>query len=233
MGDDSDMSAPNADCSVERDPAVWTIVVAGGSGLRFGEHKQFVDLAGLSVVERSVETAAAVSGGVAVAVPAEFVETLTFDVPQGCTIEIVQGGSSRAESVRCGLQAVPQTAEVILVHDAARPLASSELFARVVAAVRDGAEGVVPVIPVTDTIRSRAGGVVDRDSLLSVQTPQGFAADVLRSAHASGGDATDDASLVELLGHPITVVDGDPANLKITNPTDLPAAEAVLRQRAS
>ncbi|RZV43325.1 MAG: 2-C-methyl-D-erythritol 4-phosphate cytidylyltransferase [Acidimicrobiales bacterium] len=225
------MSGPNADCSGERGSNVWTVVVAGGSGLRFGEHKQFVDLVGKSVVQRSVEAAAAVSGGVVVAIPESFVSAFQLADIDGCAIEIVAGGSTRAESVRAGLRTVPDDAEVILVHDAARPMASPDLFGRVVAAVRSGNDAVVPAVPVTDTIRHRDGGVVDREMLLLVQTPQGFAANVLREAHATGADATDDASLVELIGRTVTVVDGEPENLKITNPTDLTAAEAVVRQR--
>jgi len=225
------MSGPNADCSLERDPNTWTVVVAGGSGLRFGEHKQFLDLAGKSVVQRSVEAAAAVSSGVVVAIPESFLSAFALTEIDGCTIEIVAGGSTRAESVRAGLRMVPDDAEVILVHDAARPMASPDLFGRVVNAIRSGNEAVVPAIQVTDTIRQRDGGVVDRETLLSVQTPQGFAANALREAHASGAEATDDASLVELIGRTVTVVDGEPENLKITNPTDLTVAEAVVRQR--
>ena len=89
---------------------------------------------------------------------------------------------------------------MVLVHDAARPLASADLFARVVDAVRHGADAVVPVVAVADTLRRRAGGVVDRDELVAVQTPQGFRAAALRDAHATGAEATDDASLVEAAG---------------------------------
>lgn len=233
MGDDSDMSGSNADCFVQRDANTWTVIVAGGSGVRFGRHKQFVDLAGKSVVQRSAEAAGSVSGGVVIAVPESFVGELHIEAPVECEVMIVAGGSTRAESVRAGLTAVPDSAEIILVHDAARPLATPELFNRIVKAVRAGADAVVPAVAVTDTIRHLDGGVVDRDSLLSVQTPQGFAATVLREAHELGGDATDDATLAEANGRPVTVIDGDPANLKITNPTDLPAAEAVLRERAT
>jgi 2-C-methyl-D-erythritol 4-phosphate cytidylyltransferase len=233
MGDDSDMSGPNADRFVERDPNTWTVIVAGGSGVRFGEHKQFVDLDGKSVVQRSAEAAGSVSAGVVIAVPESFVDELTIDPTGAYVIEIVAGGASRAGSVRAGLAMVPDSAEIILVHDAARPLATPELFSRIVQAVRAGADAVVPAVGVTDTIRHRDGGVVDRDTLLSVQTPQGFVSAVLREAHAGQGDATDDATLAEAIGRSVTVIDGEPANLKITNPTDLPAAEAVLRQRAT
>jgi 2-C-methyl-D-erythritol 4-phosphate cytidylyltransferase len=115
----------------------------------------------------------------------------------------------------------------VLVHDSARPLATAELYGRVVEALNAGAAAVVPVVPVADTIRRVAGGVVDRADLRAVQTPQGFRADVLRAAHAAGGDATDDAGLVEALGHPIVMVEGDPVNRKITTADDLVVARAL------
>ena len=134
--------------------------------------------------------------------------------------------------MRAGLAAVPEAAEVIVVHDAARPLASEALFAAVVGAVRDGADAAVPGVPVTDTLRRRGGGLVDRDELVAVQTPQAFAADRLRAVHATEPEATDDASLVEAAGGRVVVVDGEPANRKITEPADLAVAAALLEERA-
>jgi 2-C-methyl-D-erythritol 4-phosphate cytidylyltransferase len=121
---------------------------------------------------------------------------------------------------------VPDGAAVICVHDAARPLATAELFARVIGAVRDGAAGAVPGVAVTDTIKVIDGvGTVtatpDRSSLVAVQTPQAFAAAALRDAHAAGGDGTDDAALVEQSGGRIVVVAGEAWNRKITEPEDL------------
>jgi 2-C-methyl-D-erythritol 4-phosphate cytidylyltransferase len=116
-----------------------------------------------------------------------------------------------------------------VVHDGARPLAGAELFARVVDAVRGGADAAVPGVDVTDTLRHRSGGPVDRGGLLAVQTPQAFRATALREAHAGEPDATDDASLVEAMGGKVVVVEGSPANLKITRPIDLAIAEALLR----
>ncbi len=120
----------------------------------------------------------------------------------------------------------------IVVHDAARPLADPALFERVIAAVRDGADGAVPGVPVPDTIKrvDPAGHVIetlDRAALRAIQTPQAFAADVLRRAHAGEGDATDDAALVEAAGGRVVVVEGDPANLKVTGRDDLVRAEAL------
>jgi 2-C-methyl-D-erythritol 4-phosphate cytidylyltransferase len=145
---------------------------------------------------------------------------------------VVTGGPTRADSVRAGLAAVPRDAAVIIVHDAARPLASPALFAAVVGALGEGgAEGAIPVLEVSDTLKrtsgDEVGATVDRDGLVTVQTPQAFAADTLRAAHRSGGQATDDAGLLELLGAPVRTVPGDPWNLKITGPGDLDIAEAL------
>ena len=117
---------------------------------------------------------------------------------------MVAGASTRSGSVRAGLDAVPTDVEVVLVHDAARPLASPDLFAAVVAAVVDGVDGVVPAVPLSDTVKRVSGGVVvetiDRTTLVTVQTPQGFRAGALREAHRDAGDASDDAALLELRG---------------------------------
>lgn len=205
---------------------VWTVVVAGGRGARFGGHKQLEPLGGETVLGRAVREAAGASEGVVVVVPAELVGRGVGALP--ATATVVAGGPTRAASVRAGLAGVPDGAEVVLVHDAARPLATAALFARVVAGVRAGAEAVVPVVPVHDTIRAVGGGVVDRDGLRAVQTPQGFAAPALRAAHAAGADATDDATLVEATGARVVLVDGEPENLKITRPTDLVVARALV-----
>ncbi|MXZ77498.1 MAG: 2-C-methyl-D-erythritol 4-phosphate cytidylyltransferase [Acidimicrobiia bacterium] len=207
------------------DPSVWTVVVAAGSGTRFGGAKQYLELAGSRIVDRSVAVAAQVSDGVVVVVPAEDVEAESARLAAD---SVVAGGPSRAASVRNGLAAVPHEADVICVHDAARPLASPEIYERVVQEVDSGAAGAVPVVPVTDTIRSVDGGVVDRNALQAVQTPQAFRAELLRMAHADAADATDDASLVEAAGYAVVAVDGHPRNIKITHPDDLAAAEAWL-----
>jgi 2-C-methyl-D-erythritol 4-phosphate cytidylyltransferase len=128
--------------------------------------------------------------------------------------------------VRAGLAEVPADALVVLVHDAARPLVSDEVVERVLAPLSDGWDGVVPGLPVGDTLKrvGADGGVeetVSRDGLWAVQTPQAFAADALRGAQASGADATDCASLVEAAGGRVKVVDGDPHLLKVTSEADL------------
>jgi 2-C-methyl-D-erythritol 4-phosphate cytidylyltransferase len=194
---------------------IWTIVVGGGSGRRFGTAKQYEVLGDARVIDRSVAVAQEVSDGVVVVVPPEDA------VREGA----VAGGATRSESVRAGLAVIPSDATIVCVHDAARPLASADLYRRTIAAVSKGADAAVPALAVADTIKVVADGVVvstpDRASLVAVQTPQAFRATALRAAHARGGDATDDAALVEALGGVVVVVDGEARNRKITVPDDL------------
>jgi 2-C-methyl-D-erythritol 4-phosphate cytidylyltransferase len=205
---------------------VWVIVVAAGSGRRFGGAKQYEPLAGRRVIDWSISAARTVADGVVLVVSPERAD----DAEPGVDA-VVAGGDTRSASVRAGLAVVPGDAEVVLVHDGARPLAPPELFRSVVDAVRAGADAVVPGVPVDDSLRSLAGGAVERDGLVAVQTPQGFRGAALRGAHAAGAEATDDASLVEDAGGKVVVVDGSPTNLKITRPSDLTVAEALLRGR--
>lgn len=206
--------------------SVWCVVAAAGSGRRFGGVKQFEPLAGVRVVDRSVATARAVCDGVVVVLPGAAIGTAEGVVPGADAV--VAGGATRAASVRAGLAAVPASAEIVLVHDAARPLASAALFRRVIDAVRAGADAVVPAVEVTDTIRDRDGRVLDRDRLRAVQTPQGFRSRALREAHATERDSTDDAGLMELVGRAVVLVDGERTNLKLTGPEDRVLAEALL-----
>jgi 2-C-methyl-D-erythritol 4-phosphate cytidylyltransferase len=204
---------------------IWVIVVAAGRASRFGGAKQYEPLGGRRVLDWSIAAARSTADGVVVVVPPG---GAVPDEPDADAT--VAGGDTRSASVRAGLAAVPAEAAVVLVHDAARPLASTELFARVVAAVRAGADAVVPAVAVADTLRRRAGGVVDRDELVAVQTPQGFRAGALRDAHATGPEATDDAALVEQAGGTVVLVEGEASNRKITDPSDLGAAEGMLRR---
>jgi 2-C-methyl-D-erythritol 4-phosphate cytidylyltransferase len=209
---------------------VWSVVVAGGSGQRFGTLKQFALLAERPVVEWAVAACRASSSGVVLVLPPGEVGPMDF----GADV-VVEGGATRTQSVCRGVAAVPETAEVIVVHDAARPLASEDLFRAVIAAVTtDGAGGAVPGVPVSDTIKvvdgsQRVTATLDRAALVAVQTPQAFDAVLLRRAHANGAEATDDAALVEALGATVRVVPGDARNLKITTPADLDTAEHLLR----
>ncbi len=155
---------------------------------------------------------------------------------------VVAGGDTRQDSVARAMLALPDDVDVVLVHDAARPLVPSSLVDAVSAAVRSGADAVVPGIPVADTIKTvdeggRVTGTPDRSMLRAIQTPQGFRREVLAAAHAAAdptAPATDDAGLVEALGGTVHVVAGDEEAFKITRLLDLVLAEAVLaRRRAS
>jgi 2-C-methyl-D-erythritol 4-phosphate cytidylyltransferase len=212
---------------------VWAVVVAAGSGVRFGGPKQFAVLAGTRVVDRSLTVARDACDGVVLVLADP--DAWDGDRPDA----VVAGGATRADSVRAGLAAVPEDADVVVVHDAARPLAGPDLYVAVVHAVRAGADGAIPGLPVGDTLKrvdARSPGdpvivgTVDRDGIVAAQTPQAFRADVLRAAHASGDDATDDAALVEARGGIVVVVPGDPRNLKLTGPRDLAVAEALLQE---
>ena len=206
---------------------VWTIVVAAGSGARFGGPKQFSILGERRVLDWSVETAKGVSAGVVVVLPPTEAER------EGGVV----GGATRSESVRCGLAAVPPEATIICVHDAARPFASAHLYREVIAQVHSGADGAVPALSVTDTIKQvNAQNIVvatpDRATLVAVQTPQAFRASVLRQAHESTPEGTDDATLVESMGMKVVVVAGEAMNRKLTAPEDLEWARAIARAEA-
>jgi 2-C-methyl-D-erythritol 4-phosphate cytidylyltransferase len=211
--------------------SVWVVVVAAGSGARFGAPKQLARLGGRRVVDHAVGTAQSVADGVILVRPA----AADWSVPG---VTAVPGGATRSESVRAGLGAVPADAEIVVVHDAARPLASVELYGRVIDAVRAGADGAVPGVPIADTVKrvdatGAVIGTIPRDELVAVQTPQAFRAATLRAAHASAPEGTDDAAVVEAAGGRVVVVPGTAENFKITAPDDLARAEAVLAVRAA
>ncbi|MGY9072064.1 MAG: 2-C-methyl-D-erythritol 4-phosphate cytidylyltransferase [Acidimicrobiales bacterium] len=214
--------------------STWAIVVAAGSGQRFGRAKQFELLDGRSLIDWSVAASAASCDGVVVVVPPG-----STDVALAADI-VVPGGATRSESVRAGLAMVPVEAEVVLVHDAARPGASPNLFRAVAAAVRSGATAAVPGLPVADTLKrvamidgeQRVLETIDRSTAVAVQTPQGFSAAALRTAHATGGDATDDAGLIERAGGTVVVVPGESSALKVTTADDLAMLVALLSPAA-
>ncbi|HCE60652.1 2-C-methyl-D-erythritol 4-phosphate cytidylyltransferase [Janibacter terrae] len=216
------------------------VVVAAGSGTRLGADrpKAFVELAGATILEHALR-------GVLAAGPAEVVlvvpqaqlapaRQIVERVPaQDVGVAVVAGGAERTESVARGLDALSERVTMVLVHDAARCLTPVAVFDRVVAAVATGAAGAIPGLPVVDTIKvvDERGVITStpvRESLRAVQTPQGFDRAVLAAAHAAGVLATDDAALVEALGHDVVVVEGDPRALKITTPEDLARAERLL-----
>ena len=203
---------------------IWTIVVAAGSGTRFGSPKQFSLINERRIVDWAVETSRISSDGVVVVLPTEQAER------EGG----VAGGATRSSSVRCGLAAVPSDATIICVHDAARPFASEFLFDEVIDAVCAGADGAVPGLPVIDTIKfidstNVVTSTPDRRQLVAVQTPQAFRAKQLRQAHENNPEGTDDSTLVEARGGKIVVITGDPLNRKITTPEDLNWARAISR----
>lgn len=210
-------------------PATWVIVVAAGSGTRFGAPKQFHELEGRRIIDRSIEGAARHADGVVAVLPADALTAVAgIAGPDDTPVVAVVGDESRAGSVRRGLAVIPDEVEIIVVHDGARPLADDLVYTAVIDAVVAGADAVVPGLDISDTLRFRAGGTVDRAELVAVQTPQAFAARALRSAHSLEGEATDDATLVEASGGDVELVPGDPRNIKITTPLDLELASALL-----
>ena len=220
------------------DGPVWTVVLAAGSGRRFGSRpKQYEVLGDERVIDRSLAVSRAAADHVVVVLaPGEKSEGDRL-VNSGAADVAVIGGSERADSVRAALAVIDEDAAVIVVHDAARPLASGELHQAVVAAVHAGADAAIPGLAVTDTIkqtthdeqgRSVVLATPDRSTLVAVQTPQAFRAAILRDAHATSAGATDDAALVEAIGGTVVVIDGEPTNIKITGPHDLAIAAILL-----
>lgn len=216
---------------------MWAIVVGAGAGERMAADrpKAFVRFRGRTLLAASLKVFDDHPGidGVVCVVPAGYEERATLVIDDLCADKVsaaVAGGATRVDSVGEGLHALPESAAFVLVHDAARPLVSHDVVDRVLGALADGAEAVVPGVPIPDTVKRVAGGVVVetllRDGLVAVQTPQGFPRDVL--VEALGVDpegVTDCASLAERAGRSVTVVEGDPANFKITTPDDLARAE--------
>jgi 2-C-methyl-D-erythritol 4-phosphate cytidylyltransferase len=217
--------------------SVWAVLVAAGRGERLGEDrpKAFVRLGDLPLLAeplRRLDESAWVDEIVVVA-PEEWEEPailLAEEIGASKVSACVTGGATRTESVRAGVAEVPEDAAVILVHDAARPLLTDDVIERVIAALGEGFDGAVPGLPVSDTVKRVRDGVVaetvPRDELVTVQTPQGFVAPVLRAA--LDGEGPDCASLVEAKGGRIKVVEGDPKLMKVTTPADLERVAAWL-----
>jgi len=213
------------------------IIVAAGAGTRFGAMKQFAYLRAKPVLEWTLERfeAHAEVDTVVLVLPDEQ-DLKHYRMRYPKIVDIVRGGERRQDSVWQGFRLLIAAApEVVLVHDGARPLAGADLISRVIAAARaDGA--AVPVLPIEDTIKEvrdgRVAGTVDRTHLVRTQTPQGFRYDVLKKALDEARRdrfyGTDEAALVERIGLPVTAVAGDPRNIKITTPVDIPLAEALL-----
>jgi 2-C-methyl-D-erythritol 4-phosphate cytidylyltransferase len=215
---------------------VGAIVAAAGSGSRLGKgSKALVQLNGRTTLARVLELFLALDevDRIVVVAPPSRLENAEREVQSlrpRKPVLVKAGGESRQASVRVGLAALGEC-DFVLVHDAARPLATARLFAAVVDAVRAGADAAVPGISLSDTVKrvdgDRVVETVERDDLVAVQTPQAFRAAALRAAHARGGDATDDAALVEQSGGVVVVVAGDRRNIKITGADDLALAAAL------
>jgi 2-C-methyl-D-erythritol 4-phosphate cytidylyltransferase len=216
---------------------VWAVLVAAGRGERLGDvrPKAFARLGELPLLAESLRRLdeSGFVDAVVVVAPADWEEPailLAEELGASKVTACVTGGDSRTASVRAGVDEVPADAAVILVHDAARPLLPDAVIGRLIAALGEGYDGAVPVLPVTDTVKRVRDGVVDatlhRDELVTVQTPQAFAAAALRAAldqvsDESAQSATDCASLVEANGGRIRTVEGDERLLKVTTPADL------------
>jgi 2-C-methyl-D-erythritol 4-phosphate cytidylyltransferase len=212
----------------------WAVLAAAGSGERLGSDrpKAFARLGELPLLAESLrrlDDSEWLDAIVVVAPPGweEPAILLAEELGAGKVTSVVPGGATRADSVRLGVAEVPAEALVILVHDAARPFLPEELLARLLAPLGEGWDGVVPALPLADTVkRVRGDEVVEtlpRDELVAAQTPQAFLADVLRRA-VEGGAASDCAALVERAGGRVKVVPGDPRLLKVTTPADLELA---------
>jgi len=216
---------------------VSAIIVAAGVGKRFGSAKQFALLRGKSVLDWSVEAFAAHAevDEIVLVLPAEE-GGARYRKRGGKVVAVVRGGERRQDSVVRGFERLNSgPADIVLVHDGVRPLVGQEVITRVIAKAKE-CGAAIAAIPVEDTIKEAAGGVVvrtlDRENLQRVQTPQAFTLEVLdralRKAREDGFYGTDEAALVERAGHPVTVVLGDRRNIKITTAADLKIAEAFL-----
>ena len=220
--------------------SAWAVLVAAGTGERLGEERpkafvRFGELPLLAEPLRRLDESPWVDG-IVVAVPAGWEEPailLAEELSATKVVASVTGGATRAESVRLALAEVPEDALVVLVHDAARPLVSDAVLERVLAPLGEGWEGVVPGLPLADTVkrveRDAVVETVDREGLVGVQTPQAFLVPTLRAAYAGDvAGATDCASLVEARGGRVRVVTGDPRLMKVTTRDDLELVQSWL-----
>lgn len=227
--------------------SVWAILVAGGTGTRFGAQvpKQFLPLAGRKVLDYALELFATspLFEGVVLVLPQDFVSEWKSQLQNGPwpRVRVTAGGLTRQKSVQKGLQLVDGHAEWILIHDVARPLVTEEILRRTLAGVQETGAAVTAV-PVADTLkksdeRQYVQKTVSRERLYQIQTPQAFSKSLLDEAlewaEAKGLDATDEAGLVESMGHKVRLVEGSVTNFKITRAEDLEMAAALLEKRKS
>lgn len=216
------------------------IIVAAGSGSRFGAAlpKQFCLLGGRPVLMETIDRTRSFGRGKIVVVISDSMRDFWLDLCREHSFtspDIVAGGATRYDSVKNAIAAYGADADIITVHDGARPLAGPEIMRRVVEAIESGAQGVVPAIPVTDSLRllspDGASEAVDRASFRAVQTPQAFSGTLLREAYSLPyrPEFTDDASVAEAAGASIAIVDGSPENIKITHPADIILADTYMK----
>lgn len=242
--------------------SVWAIVLAAGSGTRFGSLKQFADLGGDSLVARTVKSVIrAGADGVVVVLPEGtlttetslnnflhsslnsslnsslhgFENTSLSTLASLAAVYSIAGGATRAESVRAGLARIDAEADIVVITDAAHALATPAVYRRVIAAVKAGADGAVPGLPLTEVVK--AVGPSDGDLVVSgslarethrlVQTPHAFRTAALRAVHASAGQAVEDSAMVAGAGGRVVVVDGEITNIHVTTPEELSVARAL------
>jgi 2-C-methyl-D-erythritol 4-phosphate cytidylyltransferase len=221
--------------------AVGAVLLGGGRGERLSRQdpKAFARLDGRTLLERAVSTVEAcprIEGFVVVVPEGWEGRARTIVGPRDRLADVVAGGETRQDSVRRGLDALPESLDVVICHDVARPMATPRLFDAVIDGLA-GADGAVPSLPMADTVKRVDDGMVAetvaRDGLVLVQTPQAFRREAIIAAHqaaeADGFVATDDAALLERAGFRVAVVPGDPVNIKITRPEDLRVASALAR----
>jgi 2-C-methyl-D-erythritol 4-phosphate cytidylyltransferase len=224
--------------------AVWAVIVAAGRGERLGldRPKAFAKLNGRPLLAESLERLewSEWIDSIVVAAPPEWEEPvilLAEELGCGKVVSAVPGGDSRAASVRAGLAEVPDDAAVVLVHDAARPVLPGDVIERLLTTLNEGWDGVVPGLPIADTVKRVDGHqvveTVDREALVVTQTPQAFVWPVLRDAAADGDEATDCAAMVEARGGRIRVVAGDRRLIKVTDQDDLALVAQLLAREAA
>lgn len=209
------------------------IIAAAGSGERFGATlpKALISLGNRTLIEHAVAALAPITSEIVICAPAGYEKQIQELV--GSDITVVVGGTTRSDSVRAGIAALSGKNKYVLVHDAARALATTELAQRVLTSLEKGEVAVIPGLELIDTVKSvdtkgHVTSTPDRTTMRRVQTPQGFDLDTLKRAHASGADATDDGALVEVLGQKVLIINGEERALKITTPTDLATAISLL-----
>lgn len=214
-------------------------MLAGGGGNRFGGLKQFAELGGQTLLDRVVQLAGKCCDGVVIVLPAAQAQDERYDQPRQI---IATGGATRAESVRSGLAALPPEVGIVVITDAAHPLATVVLYERVIAAVRSGADGALPGLPLADAIKRLepiegdsdgvllgvAGATTAAGGSVSAQMPMAFRLESLLGAHARIGDAVEDSAMVSADGGQVVVIPGEATNVHVTTPAELAVAVALL-----